>query len=310
MNDPYSVLGVGKSASAAEIKSAFRRLAKKYHPDSNSSNTQAAQKFADISAAYEVLGDADKRRKFDSGEIDAKGHPRHPGFNPFGAGGFGGGPFRGRAPGGGFAGMRGGPAEDIFAEIFGGVKTGGRRRPARGRDLSLRVTVSFTEAARGSKRRVAMPGGKQLDINIPAGVADGQQIRLKGQGEASPGGGPPGDGLVTITVADHPLFTRDGRDLRLDLPITLYEAVLGAKVKVPTLDAPVELKIPPNSNSGRTLRLKGKGIAGSGKAPAGDLLVTLRIVMPEHSDGELKALMEKWARSMPYDARGARFRNI
>lgn len=310
MSDPYSVLGVGKSASAPEIKSAYRRMAKKYHPDSNAGNDQAAQKFADVSAAYEVVGDAEKRKKFDSGEIDAKGNPRHTGFNPFGGEGFNAGPFRQRSGGGGFSGARGGGAEDLFAEIFGGGRGGVRQRPAKGQDLAMRVTVSFNEAATGGKRRVTMPGGKQLDITIPAGVADGQQIRLKGQGGPSPSGGPAGDGLVTILVAAHPLFTRDGRDLRLDLPISLYEAVLGAKVRVPTLDASVELKIPANSNSGRTLRLKGKGVVGAGKAPAGDLLVTLRIVLPEHSDSELKALMKKWASDAPYDVRGSKFRNI
>ncbi len=308
MDNPYSTLGIGKSATASEIKSAYRRLAKKYHPDSNANDKAAQEKFADISAAYELLGDKEKRQQFDNGEIDAKGNPNYQGFNPFG----GGATYGAQRGAGGFTGTVPPGAEDIFSEIFSGLRGGGARArgPVRGRDVSFEVLVSFNEAAKGATRRIAMPNGKQLDVTIPAGVADGQQIRLKGQGQPSPGGGPAGDALVTVKVAAHPLFQREGRNLRLELPVTLYEAVLGAKIRVPTLDGSVGLKVPPNSSSGRILRLKGKGIAGKKGQTPGDLLVTLRIVLPDRSDAGLKALMEDWGKNNAYDPRGSLFRNI
>jgi DnaJ-class molecular chaperone len=324
MRDPYDVLGVSKNASAAEIKSAFRRQAKKLHPDANKHDPKAATRFAELNAAYEILGEEDKRKAFDRGEIDGEGKPRFQGFEGFGAGrgprgGFGqGGNFEtfswgsdgfGRASGRGGGGFRGfGGFEDILKEAFGGAARGGRPGGFQfeddlatgGHDISAALTISLPEAASGAKKRVVLPTGKEVDVKIPAGLNDGQTIRLKGQGLAGPGGRA-GDLLIAVSIAPHPLFTREGADLRFELPITLYEAVLGAKVRVPTLDGAVELAIPAGTNSGRTFRLKGKGF--SAKDGAGDLLATVRIMLPEGGDADLEALMRRWRQSKPYDPR-------
>jgi DnaJ-class molecular chaperone len=332
MRDPYQVLGVSKTASEAEVKSAFRKLAKKLHPDANKHDPKAATRFAELNAAYEIVGDDKKRKAFDRGEIDAEGKPRFTG----GFEGFGGGPRPGggaRGPGGahfesfsfgpeGF--QRGGSAgggsfggggfEDLLRGMFGGGAGGARTRGAQsafepedfgaattGQDLHATLTVSLLDAAKGTKARVSLPTGKEIEVKIPAGIADGQQIRLKGQGW--PGNnGKFGDALITVNVAPHPLFKPDGADLRLDLPITLYEAVLGGKVRVPTLDGAVELAIPAGTNSGRTFRLKGKGLRAKGAT--GDLLATVRVMLPEGQDDELTALMKTWRDKKPYDPRG------
>jgi DnaJ-class molecular chaperone len=325
MRDPYDVLGVSKNASAAEIKNAFRKLAKKLHPDANKHDQRAASRFAELNAAYEILGEERKRKAFDRGEIDAEGKPRFQGFEGFGgrgrSGGFGregnfetfawgsGGFQRGGAPGfGGF--------EDILKEAFGaGMGQAARSRSGGGfgfaqedfggvggqsGDIEATLTISLPEAARGVKKRVQLPTGKEAEVKIPPGLTDGQQIRLRGQGAAG-SGGRIGDLLISVSIAPHPLFTREGADLRLDLPIALYEAVLGAKVRVPTLEGEVELAIPAGTNSGRTFRLKGRGFPGrDGK---GDLLATARIVLPERSDAELDELMHKWRERKPYDPR-------
>ena len=323
MRDPYEVLGVQRSADAAAIKSAFRRLAKKLHPDANKSDPKAAQRFGELNTAYEILGDEGKRKAFDRGEIDAEGKPRFQGFEGFRGqpgGGFRpedfeqifpGGSFRRTARGGVGAGGFGG-FEDILKSVFGGAAAGGRRTgfdthvdmedfggPQPGRDVTVPLTISLTEAATGGTRRVRLPNGKDVDVKIPAGLADGQQIRLKGQG--LPGRGAVGDALITVTIAPHPLFTRDGNNLRIELPVTLYEAVLGAKVRVPTLDGAVELAIPAGTSSGRTFRLKGKGM--SAKGATGDLHVAVRIVLPEDKDDALAELMKKWRERKPYDPR-------
>jgi DnaJ-class molecular chaperone len=321
MRDPYDVLGVSKSASAADIKSAFRKLAKKHHPDANKHDPKAASRFAELNAAYEIVGDAEKRKAFDRGEIDAEGKPRFQGFEGFGAGRPGGG-FGGEGvfetftfgPGGfqrsgGRAGGRGlGGFEDILKDVFSGAQ--GRRggaqfeeeefAPPHGGDLTAAVTITLSEAAKGTKRRVQLPTGKEVEVKIPAGLAEGQQIRLKGQGVAG-ARGRPGDVLITVTVAPHPLFERDGANLRLELPVTLYEAVLGGKVRVPTLDGAVELAIPPGTSAGRTFRLKGKGFPA--KEGAGDLFATVRIVLPEGGDAGLEELMRQWREKKPYDPR-------
>jgi len=320
MRDPYDVLGVSKTASAAEIKSAFRRQAKKLHPDANKHDPRAAARFAELNAAYEILGEADKRKAFDRGEIDAEGKPRFQGFEGFGAGRGAGGGFgregifetfswgrdgfqhaRGRA-GGGFGGF-----EDILKEAFGGAARSGRPGSFRfeedlgvGGDTTAALTITLPEAATGTNKRVKLPTGREVDVKIPAGLNDGQTIRLKGQGVRG-AGGPAGDLLIAVSIAPHPLFTRTGADLRLELPITLYEAVLGAKVRVPTLEGAVELAIPPGTSSGRTFRLKGKGFpAKDGK---GDLLAAVRIVLPEGGDMELDELMRKWRKTKPHDPR-------
>jgi DnaJ-class molecular chaperone len=322
MRDPYEVLGVAKGANAAAIKSAFRKQAKKLHPDANKQDPKAASKFAELNAAYEILGDEDKRKAFDRGEIDAEGKPRFQGFagagaHPGGREGFEnftwntegfqrrGGSARGFGGGGGF--------EDILKDVFGSM--GGRRGrsapgmefepedfgPAgRGADISADLTITLPEAVQGGTKRLRLSTGKELDVRIPSGLTDGQTIRLKGQG--MPGvDGTSGDLLIRVSVAPHPLFKLEGVDLRLDLPITLYEAELGGKVRVPTLDGAVELTIPPHTNSGRTFRLKGKGSAT--KQSKGDLLVTVQVVLPDRSDAEFDELMRKWRNEKPYNPR-------
>jgi DnaJ-class molecular chaperone len=321
MRDPYAVLGLPKSADAAEIKKTFRKLAKKFHPD-QSKEPKAKERFAEISAAYEILGDEKKRGAFDRGEIDAEGKPRAPSFEGFDMGhGMGQGFGRRGQPGGGHfefnfgAGGRGPGAQgfpgqgfdtaDILNDLFGGGPRRGARAsaPARGEDVSVNVTVSLAEAANGAKMHVTLPSGKTLEVGIPAGIEDGKQIRLKGQGSAGPlGMGEPGDAMVTVKIAKHPFLRVEGRDLRLDLPLTLYEAVLGAKVNVPTLDSVVELAVPAGSNGGKTLRLRGKGLPNP-KGAAGDLYVTLRIVLPDEPDPDLQDLMRKWQSDKRYNPR-------
>ncbi len=308
--DPYKVLGLSKGASGADIKKAYRTLAKKHHPDTNTGDDEAARKFSELSAAHDLLSDEQKRAQFDRGEIDAEGNPTYKGFNPFGGGSQGAGPFRRRSGHGGGQGAGGFNPEDIFTEIFGGMGGGqrpGPGRPPTGPDVTYTLKVTFVEAAKGRPKRVSMPNGKTLDVNIPPGVEDGQQIRLRGQGGVGPAGVPSGDALITIAVAAHALFERDGNDIRLELPVTLYEAVLGSKIRVPTLDGSVQIKVPPNSSSGKVLRLKGKGIAAKDKA--GDQLVTLRIVLPETPDTEITALAEEMQSARPYTVRSDRFGN-
>ena len=305
MRDPYEVLGLAKSASAAEVKSAFRKLAKKFHPD-QSKESRAKERFAEIGSAYEILGDEKKRAAFDRGEIDADGKPRAPQFEGFG---FGrrpgaGGDFHGfNFDVGGDPAARAGFEADILSELFGGRMGGRGRAPSRGEDVAVSANVPLAMAAGGGSARVALPTGKTLDVAIPAGVEDGKQIRLRGQGRPGPRNAPAGDAIVTIHYAPHPLFKVEGRDLKLDLPITLYEAVLGAKVRTPTLSGEVEIAIPPGTSSGRVLRLRGKGLPASGEAPAGDLLATLRIAMPAQEDADLAALMRRWRDEKPYDPR-------
>ena len=311
MRDPYEVLGVPRGASAAAIKSAYRKLAKKHHPDSNNNDPKAAERFSEINSANEIIGDEDKRKQFDRGEIDAEGKPRFQGFP-------GGDPrTRGASPGGGFEShtFRTGGAgfEDILNSMFG-VAAGRGARPGAGNtfefdtggialdlDLNVAMTVSLEESVKGVEKRVRLPTGKELNVKIPAGVVGGQQIRLKGQGETAPGHRP-GDLLITVSIAPHAFFKVDGSDLRVELPITLYEAVLGGKVRVPTLGSAVELSIPKNTSSGRTFRLKGKGLLKAAGA-TGDLFVTTRIMLPDGNDAELESLMQKWREGRPYNPR-------
>src|SRR5271168_1899964 len=325
MRDPYEILGIDKKASAADIKSAYRRLAKKLHPDANKNDPKAATRFAELNAAHEILEDADKRKAFDRGEIDAEGKPRFRGFEghggaagarpgagfspesefesfSFGPEGFTRGTKRGRAS----ANAHAGGFEDILREAFGGARRGGAGAAFEAEDfggganVSASLTVSLPDAAHAATQRIRLPSGKDVEVKIPAGISNGQQIRLRGQGMAGPSGAA-GDLLITLSIAPHPTFTLDGADIRLDLPVTLYEAALGAKVRVPTLDRPVELTIPPGTSSGRTFRLKGKGFPA--KEGRGDLLATVRIVLPEKADADFEALMKKWRTEMPYDPR-------
>jgi len=302
MKDLYSILGVDRKADQAAIKSAYRKLAKELHPDRHKDDSAIADRFKEVSAAYAILGDPDKRKRYDRGEIDESGQERA----PFAAGAAGGG-----AGGGGFQGFRGfrqragdsgdfGDAEDLFADLFG-FGRGRRSRSARGQDVSYRLNVDFMEAVQGTKKRVGLSGGKTLDVRIPAGVRDGQQIRLAGQGEPGAGGGPPGDALVTVAVAPHPLFTREGDDIHMELPITIDEAVLGARVDVPTVHGDVHLTIPKGVSSGKRMRLKGKGVTRGGKS--GDQYVTLRIALPETPDPALETAIREWAQSRRYSVR-------
>jgi DnaJ-class molecular chaperone len=323
MRDPYEVLGVGRNADAAAIKSAFRKLAKKLHPDANKNDPKAAQRFAEINSAYEILGEEDKRKAFDRGEIDAEGKPRFQGFHgPRGGAGqgrpdfnfeyFSQGPEGFRHSGGPQGGF--GNFEDVLSSVLGGLGGGAGRRgrsrvhsgfepedfaePA-GRDVAVAVTISLAEAVAGGTRRVHLPTGKEVDVKIPAGMHDGRQIRLKGQG--LPGPGAVGDALITVTIAPHPFFTVDGANLRVEVPITLYEAVLGGKVRVPTLAGAVDLNIPAGTSSGRTFRIRGKGMPSDGKT--GDLLATVNIALPDKSDRKLEELMQQWRDEKPYDPR-------
>ena len=316
MRDPYEVLGVPRGASAAAIKSAYRKLAKKHHPDANKNDPKSAARFSELNSANEIIGDEDKRKQFDRGEIDAEGKPRFQGFaggDPRARGASRGGfeTHAFRSGGAGPGGLGGGGFEDILNSMFGGAAARGARPGATFEfdpggialdlDLNVAMTVSLEEAVNGVEKRVRLPTGKELNVKIPAGVIAGQQIRLKGQGESAPGH-PPGDLLITVSIAPHAFFKIDGSDLRVDLPITLYEAVLGGKVRVPTLGSAVELSIPKNTSSGRTFRLKGKGLPKPTGA-AGDLLVTIRIILPDGNDAELEALMQKWRDAHPYNPR-------
>ncbi|WP_369725746.1 DnaJ C-terminal domain-containing protein [Bradyrhizobium sp. LLZ17] len=317
MRDPYEVLGVPRGANAAAIKSAYRKLAKKHHPDNNKNDPKAAERFAELNTANEILGDEDKRKQFDRGEIDADGKPRFQGFPGGGAG------PRGRAGPGGFesytfrsggagASPGAGGFEDILNSMFGGGMRGAR--PGAGGaqfefdtggigldlDVNVAMSVSLEESVQGGEKRVRLPNGKELNVKIPAGVVEGQQIRLRGQGESAQGH-PPGDLLITINIAPHPFFKIEGADLRIELPVTLYEAVLGGKVRVPTLGNAVELSVPKNTSSGRTFRLKGKGLPKPGGT--GDLFVSIRIMLPDGNDAELEALMQKWRDQHPYNPR-------
>ena len=320
MRDPYEVLGVQKGASAAAIKSAFRKLAKKHHPDANKGDAKAADRFAELNSANEILGDEGKRKQFDRGEIDAEGKPKFQGYEGGGFPGGGRGARAGAGPGGfeysfnsGGPGAGAGGFEDILKSMFGGragAGMGGARFEqespfAADLDLAVTMSVSLEDTVKGAPRRVRLPTGKELNVKIPAGVTAGQQIRLKGQGETAPGHRP-GDVLINITIAPHPFFKVEGNDLRLELPITLDEAVLGAKVRVPTLDGAVQLSIPKNTSSGRTFRLKGKGMPHKTThniTEYGDLFAVTRIVLPDGHDAELEALMEKWRANHPANPR-------
>ena len=297
MRDPYDILGVSRTASEADIKKAYRKLAKTYHPDRNAKDPKAKDKFAEVNAAYEILGDAEKRAQFDRGEIDAEGKPRFQGFEGFSGGrggpretdfeGFGfnfgfGGPFGGRS------GQRAGAGDDIFSHLFGeafrSAERGQRGRPRRGEDVAATLTVTLEEIASEAKKRVRLPTGREVEVTIPKGVTDGQVIRLRGQGRE---GAEPGDLLLTIRIAPHDRFTIEGGDLRLRLPVDLEDAILGAKVRVPTLMGAVDMNIPAMTSSGRTFRLRGKGLPG--KSGKGDLLVTTEIKLPDQAD---EALLE------------------
>jgi DnaJ-class molecular chaperone len=297
MADPYSILGVSKDADAKVIKSAYRKLAKELHPDKNKDNPKASERFSDVTRAYDLLSDTQKRGAYDRGEIDENGQPR----SPFGAGGFGGGgnPFGGARPGGG-ADFNGGiDLGDIFDGLFGGggpgARPGGPRPqagpPPKGANIAYEHLVSFTDAAMLTPQRITLRDGKTVEFKLPAGLVAGQQIRIPGKGQPGPGGN--GDAMVTLKIGKHPFYERDGDNIRLDLPVSLKEAIIGAKVKVPTLDGAVMLTVAAGAQPGTTLRIKGRGFPGKGGA-RGDQLVTLLVRLPSDP-----ALLAKLASELP-----------
>lgn len=290
MADPYQLLGVQRTASAAEIKSAYRTLAKELHPDRNRDNPKAAERFSEITRAYDLLSDAGQRARFDRGEIDRDGNPVHSYGAGYGGGPWGNDPRRGGAPAGGFAGD-GADFGDIFDGLFGGGR--GRRTappPRKGANIAYRMAVGFADAATLVPQRITLGDGKTIDLKLPAGLETGTQMRLAGKGEPGPAGA--GDATVTIEIKPHGFFRRDGFDIRLDLPVTLKEAVAGAKVRVPTVDGPVNLAVPAGSSSGKVLRLKGKGFTRK-DGTRGDQLVTLEIDVPA-DDAGLAAFVAEW----------------
>lgn len=316
MRNPYDILGVSQTASADEIRKAYRALAKTHHPDLNQGRPEAEQRlaeqrFKEVSAAYDLLSDPARRARFDHGEIDADGRERPPyghAHHDFAGDDFPGHGFAGHGFAGGAAGAGAFAADDlqhIFADLFGGRGFGGHPGArARGGHLSLTLPLDFIEAAKGGRRRVDLPDGRTLDVDLPAGLEDGGTVRLKGQGLSGSAGGAPGDALITVKVRPHPWFRRDGDDIRLDLPVTLAEAVLGGKVRVPTIDGTVMLTVPKGANNGTVLRLKGKGIPDPHGGRRGDQYVTLRVALPETPDPALEDFVRGWAPA-GYDPRRA-----
>jgi len=304
--DPYQELGVPRTASADEIRKAFRKLAKQHHPDANPGNAESEERFKRVSAAFDLLGDVDKRKKFDAGEIDADGREIFRG-NPWGTGSPG-GPFRG-GPGGARAeSFEGVDLGDILGEMlgrsgragggFGGGGFGGFSQ--RGGDVRAKLEIDLEEAIAGGKKRIAFSDGRTIDVTIPKGAADGQTLRLKGQG--SPGRSGPGDAFIEIGLKPHPVFRREGEALVMDLPVTAYDAVLGGKVEAPTPEGPVTLTVPKGSNSGARLRLKGRGLPDA-QGRRGDLFARLVVTLPDAPDPELEAFAAEWKKARPYKPR-------
>jgi DnaJ-class molecular chaperone len=299
--DPYQELGVSRQASADEIRRAFRKLAKQLHPDKNPGDKASEERFKRISAAFDLLGDEDKRKKFDRGEIDADGRETMRGYSgePFGAGGFNGGQ--------GGASFEGVDLNEILGEMFGGrgAQRGGfsgfAGPPPRGADVRAKLEIDLEDAILGGRKRIGFSDGRTIDVTIPKGAADGQVLRLKGQG--SPGRAGAGDALIELTIRPHPIFHRDGDNLVMDLPVSAPDAILGAKVEAPTPEGPVSLTVPKGSNAGSTLRLKGRGLPGARGGARGDLLARLQIVLPETHDPELERFAETWRKERPYTPR-------
>lgn len=300
MNDDlYAVLGVAKDASQDEIRAAYRKLAKELHPDVNPGNAEAEERFKAVAAAHDILGDEDKRASYDHGEIDASGQETHRNYYRHYADASQANPYESSA---GFEDLG-----EMFSDLFGTrAGPGGNRTynvKMRGRDVRYTMPVEFLEAVNGTKKRVTMPDGKVLDVAIPGGTRDGQVLRLQGQGEPGFGGGPNGSAYIQVEIKPHALFRRDGANIRVELPVSLAEAVLGGKVQVPTRTGAVTMTIPANSNTGSILRLKGKGVPKPDGSPGGDQLVALKIMLPAEPDPDLEKLVREWSETHSYDAR-------
>ena len=296
MKDPYETLGVKRDASSDDIRKAYRRLAKKLHPDLNPGNKDSEERFKDASLANELLTDPDKRKRFDAGEIDATGteKPRQRYYKDYAAEAPAANSYNNRS---GYADF--GDTDDLFAELFRQQARQSRKAP--GADLRYRLSVDFLDAVNGASKRITLPDGGSLDVSIPAGIQQGQSLRLRGKGAAPAGEGAAGDALVEISITPHRFFTRVGDDIHVELPITLFEAVLGARVKTPTPSGSVMLAIPKGSNTGAVLRLKGKGVARRGGH--GDELVTLKVTLPQQANPELESFLSTWKPGPGYDPR-------
>ena len=315
--DPYQELGVPRTASADEIRKAFRKLAKQHHPDTNPDNKEAEERFKRVSAAFDILGDVDKRKKFDAGEIDSDGRETARGYTggqgPWGGspGGFSRrsssssssqGPFQGGES------FEGADLGDILGEMFGGARNGGRGGAGggfggfsqRGADVRARLEIDLEDAIRGGKKRIAFSDGRTIDVTIPKGAQEGQTLRLKGQGH--PGRAGPGDAFIELAILPHPIFRQEGEVLVMDVPVTVYDAVLGGKVEAPTPDGPVTLTVPKAANTGTRLRLKGRGLSDA-QGRRGDLFARLTVVLPDTPDAELEAFAERWRQDRPYAPR-------
>ncbi|WP_225770082.1 DnaJ C-terminal domain-containing protein [Inquilinus sp. Marseille-Q2685] len=307
MDDPYAVLGVPRTASEDEIRRAYRKLAKKHHPDLNHGDARAEERFKAVSSAYDLLSDAEKRRRFDAGEIDANGaeraYARRPGSSGWAGAGTGGTRYRRTDNFDAFADA--GDLDDILRGMFGqgGARAGG----GKGRDISYTLRADFRLATEGGETTVTLADGRSLKVTLPVGLTDGQTIRLRGQGERGPRG-VPGDALIEVRITPDPVLERDGSDIRMTLPVSLQEAVLGGRVEVPTLLGPVMLTIPKGSNSGTVLRLKSKGVRNSTGSNRGDQYVRLAVTLPDPIDPELARFVEEWGARHPYDPRKGRIR--
>jgi DnaJ-class molecular chaperone len=306
-NDPYSELGIARGASQDEVRKAFRKLAKQYHPDKNPGDAKAEEKFKRVSAAFDILGDEEKRKKFDRGEIDADGREQFHGFRGGGGPGGQGSPFGAGGPQGFRGNFEGVDLDEIFSMFGGGAGRGGPGRggfapPPRGVDVRARLDIDLEDAILGATRRIQFTDGRALDVTIPKGAHTGQVLRLKGQGQ--PGrGGAVGDALIELRLRPHPIFRLDGADLEMDLPVSVPDAVLGGKVQAPTPEGNVSLNVPKGSNSGSVLRLKGRGGVDPKTGKRGDLKAKLVVTLPDGGDPALEAFAEEWRKARPYNPR-------